>query len=414
MAHVEKVKRNGVVGLAIHCERREGCELSNKDIDNSRTHLNYNLAQDIQPLRPESYVNNRMKEVKHMNRKDIVYMADWIVTVPKDVPQEDHKKFFELTFQFLENKYGRKNIVSAWVHNDEATPHIHFSFIPVIVEDWIEKLNCKKVLTKTALKQFHPELSAYLEQYLGYMPSMQNNATINGNRTIKELKNQEDLSFKTSMNNVYDNIQATENIINESHQINFEEISIVEKTKSLKKSHQVIDKLKNNNKELQTNNLSLMKLVNMQKKEIDMYREMPLAKQLKEKDREIDNLYSSINQLENRINDYEYDNQQLRNHNCYLDKKIDKLEHELYIHKSFISLFILDNIYKSFKKMFINQGYRIDIHSFKDMCEKIYIKVSTLFEHLKERIDILDQKGITNEDIVVKQHKEPHFKDMEL
>ena len=101
MAHVEKAKRNGVVGLAIHCERREGCELSNKDIDNSRTHLNYNLAQDIQPLRPESYVNNRMKEVKHMNRKDIVYMADWIVTVPKDVPQEGHKKFFELTFQFL-------------------------------------------------------------------------------------------------------------------------------------------------------------------------------------------------------------------------------------------------------------------------------------------------------------------------
>lgn len=47
MAHVEKVKRNGVVGLAIHCERREGCELSNKDIDNSRSHLNYNLAQDI-------------------------------------------------------------------------------------------------------------------------------------------------------------------------------------------------------------------------------------------------------------------------------------------------------------------------------------------------------------------------------
>lgn len=47
MAHVEKVKRNGVVGLTIHCERREGCELSNKDIDNSRTHLNYNLAQDI-------------------------------------------------------------------------------------------------------------------------------------------------------------------------------------------------------------------------------------------------------------------------------------------------------------------------------------------------------------------------------
>lgn len=414
MAHAQKVKRTGVIGLVIHCERREGCELSNKDIDMSRTHLNYNLAETIQPMKPEIFIKKRIDEVKHIKRDDIVYLVDWIVTLPKDVLVDDQERFFEYTYDFLREKYGIQNIVSAWVHNDEATPHIHFSFIPVVEIDGIERLKCKDILTKKELKRFHPDLGAYLENRLGYMPVIQNDATINGNRTIKELKNQEDLSFKTSMNNVYDNIQATENIINESHQINFEETSIIEKTKSLKKSHQVIDKLKNNNKELQTNNLSLMKLVNVQKKEIDMYREMPLAKQLKEKDREIDNLYSSINQLENRINDYEYDNQQLRNHNFYLDKKKDKLEHELYIHKSFISLFKLDNIYKSFKKMFINQDYRIDIHSFKDMCEKIYIKVSTLFEHLKERIDILDQKGITNEDIVVKQHKEPHFKDMEL
>ena len=53
MAHAQKIKKQGVIGLVIHCERREGCELSNQDIDKSRTHLNYNLACDIQPMKPE-------------------------------------------------------------------------------------------------------------------------------------------------------------------------------------------------------------------------------------------------------------------------------------------------------------------------------------------------------------------------
>ncbi|MBS5112640.1 MAG: plasmid recombination protein [Coprobacillus cateniformis] len=167
MAHVEKIKRSGVIGLAIHCERRVGCELSNKDIDTSRTHLNYNLAKDIQPLKPETFLKQRISEVRHISRDDIVLMADWIVTLPKDVYKEDTERFFEYTFEFLKEKYGEKNIVSAWIHMDEATPHIHFSFVPVITIDGIEKLNCKKIITKSALKKFHPQLGAYLEQRLG-------------------------------------------------------------------------------------------------------------------------------------------------------------------------------------------------------------------------------------------------------
>lgn len=52
-----------------------------------------------------------------------------------------------------------------------------------------------KERTQTISSQFE----AYLEQKLGYMPSIQNDATINGNRTIEELKNQEDLSLKKSL-----------------------------------------------------------------------------------------------------------------------------------------------------------------------------------------------------------------------
>lgn len=127
MAHAQKIKKQGVIGLIIHCERREGCELSNQDIDQSRTHLNYNLACDIQPMKPEQFLKKRINEVKHINRSDIVYMVDWIVTLPKDVPPEDTERFFEITYQFLENKYKKENVVSAWVHNDELCKDLHNS-----------------------------------------------------------------------------------------------------------------------------------------------------------------------------------------------------------------------------------------------------------------------------------------------
>jgi hypothetical protein len=48
-----------------------------------------------------------------MNRKDINVMVDWIVTLPKNVPQKDERKFFEYTYQFMKEEYSEKNIISA-------------------------------------------------------------------------------------------------------------------------------------------------------------------------------------------------------------------------------------------------------------------------------------------------------------
>lgn len=411
MAHVEKIKRNGVIGLVIHCERRDGCELSNKDIDTSRTHLNYNLAKDIQPLKPEVFLKQRISEVKHMNRDDIVFMADWIVTIPKDVHEEDTERFFDFTFQFLKEKYGEKNIVNAWVHMDEATPHIHFSFIPVITVDGIERLNCKKVLTKPALKQFHPELGAYLEQRLGYMPSIQNDATINGNRTIKELKNQEDLSLKKSLANVHKHIDASNDIIAASNQIDYEPSGLLEKTKSLKKCNQVIDDLKHNNKQLKKDTQSLTTLVEVQKKEIDSYRQMPLAKQLKQKEQTIENLYSSLDTLEKQVDDYQYDFLILRRNYDKLEEKNDNLETELFVHNTFLKCFDLTQIFKTFKRNLNKDDWSIDIHTLKDLCHKAYNKLYDMFNILKDRINFLDNNQ--SEEVILKETKH-HYHDMEL
>ena len=178
MAHAQKFHRSSIVGLAIHYERRAGCELANKDIDINRSQYNYNLAQSMQPLRPEEFISKRLNEVKHINRKDIVVMVDWIVTLPKNLTEDDEQKFFESVFNFMKQEYGQDNIVSAWVHKDEKTPHIHVGFVPVIIDNNIEKLNCKKLITRTHLKNFHTRLTDYIEPLLGYRPEILNGATV--------------------------------------------------------------------------------------------------------------------------------------------------------------------------------------------------------------------------------------------
>ncbi len=101
----------------------------NQNIDITCLHLNYNLAQELQPLHPEAFIKNRLKEVNHINRKDVNVMVDWIVTLPKSVPQEDEQKFFEHTYQFMKKEYAeKKNIISAWCINLKQ----HLIFISVL------------------------------------------------------------------------------------------------------------------------------------------------------------------------------------------------------------------------------------------------------------------------------------------
>lgn len=69
MAHMQKFAKAAVYGLAVHNERRKGCELSNKYIDLNRTNLNYNLAKTIQSLPSDKFVSQRVDEVHHLNKK---------------------------------------------------------------------------------------------------------------------------------------------------------------------------------------------------------------------------------------------------------------------------------------------------------------------------------------------------------
>lgn len=197
MAHVQKYTRSASGHLLAHYERRkndkgEYVKFGNQDIDLSRTHLNYNLAPNHDQV---EYLQERLNQVKCMNRADVNVLCDWVVTIPKDF-QEDYpdktKDFFKETYKFLENRYGEKNVVSAYVHMDESTPHMHFAFVPVVKAQKkgqeIEKVSAFKLIDKKELSRFHTDLQKYLESSLGCNCNVLNGATVNGNRSIEEMK----------------------------------------------------------------------------------------------------------------------------------------------------------------------------------------------------------------------------------
>ncbi len=188
MAHLQKFTRGATGHMFAHFDRKAGEKIGNENVDLSRSHLNYNLAS--QPMSQLDFLKKRLGEVKVQNRKDVNIFCDWIVTAPKNLPESEQELFFQTVYDFCSKRYGEKNVVSAYVHMDEVTPHIHFAFIPVVFDrnKEKEKVSAKETINRRDLQTFHSELSNHLESILGHEVDILNEATKNGNKTVAELK----------------------------------------------------------------------------------------------------------------------------------------------------------------------------------------------------------------------------------
>lgn len=191
MAHLAKYTASSSGHLFNHYGREGNVARGNENIDPERTSLNYNLAPDRESTQLE-YLKQRLSEVHVLKRSDINVMCDWVVTQPKDLPEERSKEFFQATYDFLEQKYGKENIISAYVHRDETTDHMHFAFVPVVYDEKKDryKVSAKQCVTRTDLKTFHTDLEAHVSERLGIEVNILNGATKEGNVTVPQLKAQ--------------------------------------------------------------------------------------------------------------------------------------------------------------------------------------------------------------------------------
>lgn len=186
--HVTKYGKGTLGHMLGHYDRsKEGL---GENIDPDRTAQNYNLAVEDQPLKQLDFVHKRLSEVRCLKRKDVNVLCDWVITMPKDLAEEYREPFFKAAYAFFANKYGHKNVVSAYVHMDEAQPHMHFAFVPVVKDQkrdgW--KLSAKEAITRADLQHIHEQVQGYITQALDVQVNLLNEMTVNGNRSIVELK----------------------------------------------------------------------------------------------------------------------------------------------------------------------------------------------------------------------------------
>ena len=73
---------------------------------------------------------------------------------------EETRRFFEESKSFLTEFVGAENVISAMVHLDEKTPHMHFLHVPVTPEG---QLSAKTIYSRESLKKLQTELPNYLQ-----------------------------------------------------------------------------------------------------------------------------------------------------------------------------------------------------------------------------------------------------------
>lgn len=154
IVRVQKFSAGSIKGIEIH-DRREKDRIShtNKDINWSKTGLNY----DLHPQQNTNFQKAIKLRIGQLNlpkavRKDAVVMAQVLVTSDHyffmDKSPEQIRGFFSDCYDFLVERYGKENIISAVVHMDETTPHMHFNFVPVTSDG---RLSAKSILTRQSL-----------------------------------------------------------------------------------------------------------------------------------------------------------------------------------------------------------------------------------------------------------------------
>ena len=133
----EKLTRAEINGKGTHNDRRAKNH-TNKDIDPTRTHLNYYIKKNELTYTKEfdKYLKNN--NVQGHLRSNSIIMCQMVFTSDQaffdKIGEKETKRYFDECYKFICNykNLGEKNIISAVVHLDERAPHMHLMFVPVV------------------------------------------------------------------------------------------------------------------------------------------------------------------------------------------------------------------------------------------------------------------------------------------
>ena len=136
---IQKLKSFADVGGSLSHNYRNRETLN---ADDARTHLNEHALDTNEKCM--TAIRDRIPEKR---RKDAVLCIEHLITASPEWDgwgTEKETAFFEQSKKWLENKYGKNNVVSTTIHRDETTPHLIAYVVPL--DEATGKLNAKKWL----------------------------------------------------------------------------------------------------------------------------------------------------------------------------------------------------------------------------------------------------------------------------
>lgn len=192
MAHLAHYKRSGAAPMLAHYERRPELErgFTRENIDASRTAENYAIGADSpQALaaalraRVDGAIAAHEADSGKAIRRDANVLSDWVVTLPRDCPRQDARRFFETAVDVCRARYGAENVLGGFVHMDETTPHVHIPVVPV--RDG--RIRAAKVFTRSDLQRFHKDLGRAEDAALGRHVSVELDQERQGEKQLSHL-----------------------------------------------------------------------------------------------------------------------------------------------------------------------------------------------------------------------------------
>ena len=162
-------------GLYKHNERKN-TNYSNKDINKNNSTKNYSIklcnttySKAINNLINENNLKCRITSYTNL-------ACEFIITSDKEffekIGEEETKRYFQTAYNFVAQykNLGEKYILSAKVHMDETTPHMHVVFVPVVRTkdkkgNSIEKIACSEYWKgKDSYKQLQDNFHKYVTE----------------------------------------------------------------------------------------------------------------------------------------------------------------------------------------------------------------------------------------------------------
>lgn len=357
----EKLTRTQAQGICVHNDRKAKNH-TNKNIDVNKTHYNFYIKKNELNYVKEFDKIKKEYNLKGQIRTNSIIMCEMIFTSDQDffnkIGIERTREYFQESYNFICNykNLGEQNIISAVVHLDEGTPHMHLIYIPVIhtkdsQNNSIDKVCCRDFWKgrdsyRTLQNKFYEYISEKGFKLQRGLPKEETNRV---HYTIQEYKNITNFeNTKKKLESIKLEMPKTPNVkeikkimINRDEKIQEEIIKPKDKLinelyqnnillhKELSKQTKVIDEVEKYQKEreniLADNQNLHNEVANLEKSYEEKYSELELDfKNRKNKlEEEYDNKFSNVSKyFSNKIN-------HLESENAHLHVLLDKFKETL-------------------------------------------------------------------------------------